>query len=163
MLFLTPKCFTLINIEWANGMWQDFGFPINGTENYAELGRGLAIAPDGIRVVVGAPHYTYNPFYGYIRIYDIYPTSTEVIEVASPLRVFPNPSSGAVTVTLPDVIEGGCVVSCANTMGQVVWEEEILPLSNKQIELFLDEAGIYFLTIRQDANILQTKVVISNN
>ena len=22
MLFLTPKCFTLINIEWANGMFQ---------------------------------------------------------------------------------------------------------------------------------------------
>ena len=40
MLFLTPKCFTFVNIEWGSGVFQGIVAAVVGV-NYGEKGGGL--------------------------------------------------------------------------------------------------------------------------
>ena len=69
--------------------------------------------------------------------------------VPSDLEVYPNPSSGAFNVRLPDVGSGKLVVIDIN--GQVVKEKEVSNIINvEQIDLYSFPNGSYFIEFYPD-------------
>lgn len=70
--------------------------------------------------------------------------------------VYPNPTSGKVNLTLDSSIEFDEII-VTNTVGQEVFSTNTVTSS-----LILDEAGVYFIQLVKDGNILGTKRIIKN-
>lgn len=88
---------------------------------------------------------------------DIAPTAAQ----SSVLEVYPNPSQGTFTVSLPAGSTEKATVTVTNVLGQVV-AEYTLP-TNKATELHLAApAGIYHVTATIAGNKLSTRLILEN-
>lgn len=80
------------------------------------------------------------------------PTITSVfgvpIETVSGMEAYPNPTSGTVTATLPEVVDGWITVK--DVAGQVMMRQEVDNSEGIQLDLSDYEAGIYLLEVYSD-------------
>lgn len=82
-------------------------------------------------------------------------TSTNRQEIFEKVALFPNPTSGQMTLAVSSTIDFDGQLMISNTLGQVV-KQEIIPqgtnLSNYQINVSDLSNGLYFLTIKNDTH-----------
>jgi len=77
------------------------------------------------------------------------------------LSLFPNPSTGLVTLELPRMAESGLKIVLVNTIGQIV-HHETLPAGNSRFELDLSrmEPGVYAIRIMLNGKQVVRQLVI---
>ncbi len=83
---------------------------------------------------------------------DLTPVSTNDLQLASSLNLFPNPTSGRINISFEN-IEGVYTVSVVSTIGQVV-ENRTVTASSNHVETFNMDGlnnGIYFVTVKSES------------
>lgn len=66
------------------------------------------------------------------------------------LRVYPNPASDVLTITMHDAGQAPVTISVCNALGQTVYEKQVKPLSqtvSETIDVAGFRSGLYFITI----------------
>ena len=86
--------------------------------------------------------------------------STSIKNVlANNLKLYPNPTSGKVTIDLPSSSEVSFEV--VNTLGAVVYAENNKGASQYQLDLSNLNNGIYFITTKQSGLVSQNKITVA--
>jgi hypothetical protein len=77
-------------------------------------------------------------------------------------EVYPNPTKGELTLSLPKA--GGVGIVLTNAVGKVVLKETRVPGTNQQVTLSLDRIpdGYYFLTVTQNGQRAVKLVVVAH-
>jgi|GEM_PF-6093769 len=78
-----------------------------------------------------------------------------------PLNIFPNPSSGEITIYFPLIISKGAL-TISNMIGELVFEDTIEHLKTKKITLKNLKTGIYLMNVFDGKNSYFRKVIISH-
>ncbi|MGB3077003.1 MAG: T9SS type A sorting domain-containing protein [Chitinophagales bacterium] len=91
---------------------------------------------------------------------DICFTAIEELSIANSLQFFPNPSQGFFSITLGERIVKGSV-SIFNALGKIVFEEEIVNTSTKEIHLQNLPEGIYFVKVFSRDNYYNIKLLLN--
>ena len=79
------------------------------------------------------------------------------------LSIFPNPSSGEINLTINGLTSSKVTVSIHNTVGQLVYAKEYIPLNGELTELINireNVSGIYIVTVNDGVNKLTRRVVL---
>ncbi|HUM45670.1 MAG TPA: FG-GAP-like repeat-containing protein [Chitinophagales bacterium] len=98
-----------------------------------------------------------------VTVYVDFSTGVSPHIIASELRLFPNPTSGLVTIATDAPISGMIKMELVDVTGRTLLSqsENGLDLLQKiQLDLSTLTKGIYFLNIKSGANTLQHKVVV---
>ena len=95
----------------------------------------------------GAYKYDQNQYY-----YHFYYSPTSVKEDATQCAIYPNPTTGTVSVEAKDMRQ----VVVRNVLGQTIYD---MSVEDDVLTLSFDHAGIYFVTV-QTANAVTTKKVV---
>ena len=74
------------------------------------------------------------------------------------VHVFPNPSDGIYSLSVPEQ-QGSATVEVSNNLGQVVEKENINPGTTQQIDLHRHPAGAYFLLVRTGKDVHRVKLI----
>ena len=80
----------------------------------------------------------------------------------SRLYVYPNPGKGVFNVRMDDVQEGMINLSVINALGSIVFEEKGITAGTKTIDLSGLTNGIYILSVANDKQTIQKKLIIQN-
>lgn len=78
----------------------------------------------------------------------------EISKSESPLQVFPNPASESLIITLPEFVNKG-VIKFYNLVGEIILEENIFQVLNKEINLQNMTKGIYFIKVFNGEKLIQ--------
>lgn len=70
------------------------------------------------------------------------PTSVEEVLNVSEIHIFPNPTSGQVTIEVEDIIEE---IRITDVMGRVIFQNKHLRTKSSTVDLSAAQAGVYFL------------------
>lgn len=85
----------------------------------------------------------------------------EISARRSNLNLFPNPSGGKFTVHLPEEMKKGKVI-VYDIYGEIIFEDQLLSLTEATINLNNPSPGIYFVEVLDGNNSYFQKVVIQN-
>ena len=85
---------------------------------------------------------------GEFQFLDENPVSVFDVPEMTPLKLHPNPTSGEVTIEIPDVMSFSLIVR--NVTGQVLLDKEIDFASNVSLDLYGYEAGMYLVEVVSD-------------
>lgn len=78
------------------------------------------------------------------------------------LMVYPNPSAGIINISLSGMYAQGSVCKIMNTMGQLVFKEEIDSVTyRKSIHLKNYTPGMYYITIQSEDHLVTKKLVLN--
>ncbi len=78
------------------------------------------------------------------------------------ISVFPIPSKGIINIGLGKMEDENMTISVYNVIGEMVMNKQVKAISNDIVQLDLTDkdAGMYFVTINNNGNIIKKKVVI---
>ncbi len=90
-------------------------------------------------------------------IINVIKNETDIIDLENNISLYPNPTTGIITVQFTNVIDGN--LSVVNIAGQVMTEMNI---NNKTVELNLSKfaKGVYFINIESETQIYREKIII---
>ena len=80
-----------------------------------------------------------------------------IFDRQSSIQVSPNPSAGAITISLEAIGTKEVLMSIYNMAGQRVYSSEMF---QKFLDLSYLPKGIYFLSARKEGNVLWTEKVV---
>ncbi|MFI5221187.1 MAG: T9SS-dependent M36 family metallopeptidase [Bacteroidia bacterium] len=90
------------------------------------------------------------------------PAGTNEITLGDAINVFPNPTSGDLTILLPSNISKS-EISVSDITGKIVIHGIYLPDATNQVHLNLGELnnGIYFINATSDSNLFRSKIILT--
>ncbi|MBN2613361.1 MAG: T9SS type A sorting domain-containing protein [Bacteroidales bacterium] len=95
----------------------------------------------------------------YAHAFSVIATGTGNKEIASWLKIYPNPNNGSFNVELPDILQAHYKITICNPGGQAVFSSETQNSNNlMQVDL---PSGFYTLTIEDGNQIFTQKLIIS--
>jgi hypothetical protein len=118
-------------------------------------------------------HYTVNGNY-YVQVFNAFgcSSSSAIFTVSdvgisefsdgSLMSIYPNPTSGNLTIDLDMKGASEMKLSIVNISGQVIWSEEIAATAGsnkKQIDLSNFASGMYYLSVRSEKEMINRKIV----
>lgn len=142
--------------EFNNGVWIQKGSTIIGQNSDDEFGTAVAINDgDGTIIASGAPFADENGNNsGQTRVYDMsVPLSIDKINNNKIFSVFPNPTSGKITI-----------------QGETIRKVDFFNINGKKIRTFFSNnihvnefsKGVYFLKITSDSDLVSCKKLVIN-
>lgn len=142
--------------EYIGGFWYKKGVDINSKILGDYTGESVSLSANGTKIVIGSPHYSsagYG-FTGLVRVYDL--TSILAINnfVSDNFKVYPNPTSDILNITLESnlVLEQ---VTIYKNLGQVVKKS-----SENVIDVSHLAKGLYFVEVTTNQGKATKKVVV---
>lgn len=67
--------------DFVNGTWVDVAGALTGLTRNQQLGRGLAMTPDGGRIAVGGANSPTTANTAFVRVYDVVPATADFVQV----------------------------------------------------------------------------------
>jgi hypothetical protein len=188
-----PAGTTVIDLDLDIPVGNDFVLTTDANVNFANLGSGgpqLRRSTQGVNYPYEIPnvvsiknsnfgefryYYFYDweiDYYGYECTSERVPVTafvdTTLIAVGEPtwaagLRVFPNPTSGIVTVEMENAASGDIFISIKNTQGVVVQSRRLEAVSGKttfQSDLSPLPKGVYWLELATGKEAVRRKIIV---
>lgn len=89
-------------------------------------------------------------------------TDSSKIKERSSAHIFPNPAKNKVEIEIKGFEPGYIKIQLVSNSGRVIKQEKRLVLSGNEtiVFMFAENAGLYYLVLKQDAQILKSKLVI---
>ena len=78
---------------------------------------------------------------------------------SAPVSVFPNPAKDNFTVTFSNTINKG-VIEVYNVLGKKIFTEDVINVSQKEVQLKNSDAGIYFVKVHTEEKTFTEKLVV---
>lgn len=82
-------------------------------------------------------------------------------QVASAISVYPNPSNGKISISNRNINEKNFALKVYNSLGAVVLTNQFNDLSNEQIDLSNQPAGVYSVQLKSATTTVNKSIVIS--
>lgn len=79
------------------------------------------------------------------------------------IEVYPNPSTGIVSLRNVDLGNKACTLHVFNALGQDVYSSNILNFNYTTIDLSTQPAGLYFIQLKSGDSVINKSVMISRN
>lgn len=142
----TVKVFQLVGTSWSQ-----IGTDIDSENAGDWFGHAVSLSSDGSIVAIGALNNNPSgtaPYTGHVRCFDLTGVLSSDEEVSAPtdnVRVFPNPSTGLLTLELGKMIDQ-VTVTISNVTGKVLYQNNFEQIETTQLELS-DTSGVYFVKI----------------
>ena len=89
--------------------------------------------------------------------------SANSFELNSKLNIYPNPTSGSLTVSFESTMDAKYSLKIVNVLGSVMIEETIIGhkgFNSKTINLEKEAKGLYFLTVENEGEQVKTLRII---
>jgi hypothetical protein len=139
----------------VSGVWTQRGADIDGESAGDQLGWGVSLSSDGSKLAIGAPRNNGNgSLSGHVRMYSLSAILSSDSFVLENFKVFPNPTSEQVTITLQENLQLE-KVNIYNTLGQLIKTENksIINVSS------LSKGSYYFEVITNQGKATKTIVI----
>lgn len=142
--------------KYSSNIWTQIGSDIDGEYQYDEFGSSVSLSSDGSIVAIGAPFNIGNGNgNGSVSIFNLSALlSLEDNYVAENFKIYPNPASSNLQITLNSLFELQSV-KLYNVLGQ-----PILDSKEKIIDVSCISKGVYYLEITTNQGKGVKKVII---
>jgi hypothetical protein len=147
--------------EFLNGSWIQVKEDIDGEDWGDYSGSSVSLSADGSVVAIGAPGNSGNgDDAGHVRVYgDIKsPSTTFLGRVDNHVKLFPNPTTGTINVSLP---EPQGYISIMSIMGDIL---KNIPVTQKEMQIDLDSyaRGMYLILVKQNGLNTAHRIILIN-
>lgn len=146
------------------GVWMQVGATIDGEAGADQSGYAVAISTEGDRVAIGGPANDGNGgASGHVRVLGVNLSGTEIpAPFHENLRVFPNPTNGAIQVRLENPSIKPLRFFVHNSSGKIVWLSDEVNQGTLPWEMHieLDQGGVYFVTACAGDNCYTSRILV---
>jgi hypothetical protein len=122
--------------------------------------RSLFTSDQKIRIQTAISTGTRRKTLGAQNLCDIASGITDLHAIEGAIQIYPNPSNGDLTVTLPLLVSADIMIY--NVVGECIFKQEALNTNLVHVDLSTKPNGIYFITIKTGQAIITKKFNLSN-